>query len=131
MRPPKQTELPQIGIVTSVNNSTYRAKVYLPLLNMETDYIRIATIYAGAGWGVRGALHGGNEVLVVFPNGDLNNGIITNIIYSEGSDQPPGEGDNFSLVHESGSVMRFDKAGNITIAATGNLTLNGAKVFIN
>lgn len=118
MRGPKQTELPQCGIVTAFNPATYRAKVHLPLLSTETDWIRVGSTYVGAGWGLRTPLHTGNEVLVNFPNGDLNNGIIVCALWSEDCDPTPQEGGNFCLVHESGSLLRFGTDGSIVIRAS-------------
>jgi len=130
-RQPRQDMLPQNGVVTSVDEKTYRVKVLLPMLGIETDYIRVGSLYVGAGWGLRCPLHNGNEVLVNFPNGDLNNGIVVCALYSEEADPAPQEGNYFSLVHESGSVLRFDNEGNITLEAKGNLTLLGANIYIN
>jgi phage baseplate assembly protein gpV len=127
---PQQDALPQCGVVTSVDNAANRVKVYLPLLDLETDPIRIGSLYVGAGWGLKSKLHQGNEVLVVFPNGDLNNGIVTNVLFSEGSDAAPS-GADFQLVHESGSIFEFDSAGNVTLQAKGMLNLKGSKININ
>ncbi|TWH45890.1 phage baseplate assembly protein V [Sporomusa sp. KB1] len=127
---PRQDVFPQCGIVTSVNEN-YRVKVFLPLLGIETDFIRVGSQYVGAGWGLWARPHVGNEVLVDFPNGDLNNGIVVCRLYSEECDPAPAEGDNLTLVHESGSVLRFDQAGNVLLEAKGVLTLNGVKVNIN
>lgn len=130
-REPKQDAFPQCGVVTSVDYDIHRVKVFLPLLELETDYIRVGSQYVGVGWGLHILPHIGNEVLVNFPNGDLNNGIVVCKLFSEECDPAPQEGDNLTLVHESGSVLRFDRAGNVTLEAKGNLTLLGAKVYIN
>jgi phage baseplate assembly protein V len=130
-REPRQDAQSQYGVVTSVNEETYRVKVQLTLLGIETDYIRVGSQYVGAGWGLRALPHVGNEVVVEFPNGDWNNGIVTWRLYSEECDPTPQEGDSLTLVHESGSILRFDKAGNVTLEAKGNLTLRGANVYIN
>ncbi|GMB00929.1 phage baseplate assembly protein V [Pelosinus sp. IPA-1] len=130
-REPKQDTLPQCGVVTSVDQTRYRVKVYIPLLDIENDYIRVGSQYVGAGWGLYALPHVGDEVLVIFPNGDLNNGIVACRLYSEECDPAPQEGDSLTLVHESGSILRFDKAGNVTLEAKGNLTLRGANVYIN
>jgi uncharacterized protein involved in type VI secretion and phage assembly len=130
-REPKQDALPQCGIVTSVDYAKHRVKVFIPLLDLETDYIRVGSQYVGAGWGLHVLPHDGNEVLVSFPNGDLNNGIVNCWLFSEECDPAPAEGDNLTLVHESGSVLRFDRSGNVTLQAKGNLTLLGANVYIN
>lgn len=112
---PKHNGKPQCGTVMSVDTECYRAKVFLPLLNIETDYIRVGAIYAGPGWGMRCLPSVGTEVLVEFPNGDLNEGIITWRLYSEDADPAPAGGMDFELVHESGSKLRFGIDGSVTI----------------
>lgn len=125
-RQPRQDVFPQCGVVTSVKkDSVYRAKVYLPLLDIETDYIRIGSQYVGAGWGLYSPLHSGNEVLVSFPNGDLNNGVVVCRLYSEECDPAPAEGDCLTLVHESGSALRFKPSGDVELDIQGNLILAG------
>lgn len=118
MRGPEAKTMPQCGVVTSVDLANYRAKVFLPLMNHETDWLRVGSFYVGHGWGLRAPLHAGNEVMVVFANGDLNEGHIVCAFWSEESDQTPGgEGDAFSLAHESGSLLRFGADGSILIKA--------------
>lgn len=117
--------LPQCGVVTGVDLKSYRVKVHLPLLDHETDWIRIASPYVGAGWGLRAPLHVGNEVLVAFENGDLNSGIVTGAMWSEDCDQTPQEGGAFSLVHESGSMLRFSADGSILIKASNISMVKG------
>lgn len=123
MREPEQKTLPQCGVVTSVDMKSYRVKVFLPLLNAETDWIKVGSQYVGNGWGLRAPLHTGNEVLVVFENGDLNSGVVACALWSEECDQTPQEGGDFALVHESGSVLKFD--------TDGNIILKGAKIYLN
>lgn len=118
MKGPEARTYPQCGVVSSVDLKAYRAKVYLPLIDHETDWIRIGSQYVGNGWGLRAPLHAGNEVMVVFANGDLNEGHIVCAFWSEGCDQTPQEDGAFALVHESGSVLRFDADGSILIKAT-------------
>lgn len=128
----------QVGIVTAINSSNYRAKVYIPLLDEETDFIRVSSFYVGQGWGLVSLPHIGQEVVVCFLNGDLNDGIITGFSYSEGSDAPP-ESSELRLQHESGSFLLFNKSGdvefhasgNMTIKADGNLVLQGAAIYEN
>lgn len=124
LRGPEMNTFPQVGIVTSVDLGTYRVRVHLPLMNHETDWLRVSSHYVGAGWGLRAPLHVGNEVLVVFENGDLNSGIVTGAMWSEDCDPTPNQGDSFCLVHESGSMMRFDSGG-ITIKAKNIAIIKG------
>lgn len=119
MRGPEAKTLPQCGVVTSVDLTNYRAKVFLPLMNHETDWLRVGSQYVGNGWGLRVPLHAGNEVMVIFANGDLNEGHIVCAFWSEESDQTPNsEGDAVSLVHKSGSLLRFGTDGSILIRAS-------------
>lgn len=118
MKGPKQTELPQCGIVTAFDAATYRVKAHLPLLDTETDWIRVGSPYVGAGWGLRAPLHTGNEVVIIFPNGDLNNGIVVCALWSEECDPTAQAGDAFALMHESGSMLRFGTDGSVVIRAS-------------
>ncbi|WP_299449177.1 phage baseplate assembly protein V [uncultured Phascolarctobacterium sp.] len=121
---------PQVGIVTSVDNKAYRAKVYIPLLDEETDFIRISSLYVGMGWGLVSLPHIGQEVVVSFMNGDLNDGIIVGFNYSEESDSPPNSAE-LMLLHESGSLLRFCNNGNVELHAQGDLVLTGARILEN
>lgn len=109
----REMTYPQAGVVTSLDRQSGRAKVYLPLFGIETDWIAVATnlLYeerlevselrleplnpegiedphpgightfqvAHAGCVARvdfGTLRVGDEVLVLFLNGDLNEGVV-------------------------------------------------------
>ncbi|WP_425058364.1 phage baseplate assembly protein V [Sporomusa carbonis] len=126
-----QNSTAQTGIVTSVNAQSYRVKVHLSLLDIETDWIRVCSFYVGNGWGLVSLPHVGNEVVVTFLNGDLNDGVVTGILYSEGADVPPDGAEHPALFHESGSKIVLGHNGDIVIEASGNLYLRGANVHIN
>ncbi|ADY55141.1 putative phage baseplate assembly protein V [Syntrophobotulus glycolicus DSM 8271] len=82
-----QAMFPQLGVLTSIGGNT--ARVYLPLFKVETGWIRISsnllyelevTLAGQPGTFDKIAydtLKIGDEVLVVFANGDINQGIIT------------------------------------------------------
>ncbi len=125
-----QTTFAQVGIVTAIDTENYRVKVWFPLLEKESDFIRVTSQYVGAGWGIVALPHVGQEVLVVFANGELNEGHVIGCSYSEGADAPPTS-EEVAMVHESGSQFRFHANGDITLQAAGNLVLKGAKVMIN
>lgn len=125
-----QTTFAQVGIVTAIDTENYRVKVWFPLLEKESDFIRVTSQYVGAGWGIVALPHVGQEVLVVFANGELNEGHVIGCSYSEGADAPPPS-EEVAMVHESGSQFRFHANGDISLQAVGTLTLKGAKVMIN
>ena len=116
---------PQNGIVTKVDLQNQMAAVYLPLLDMETDFIRIASDYVGAGWGQTSKLKIKDEVIVTFLGGDLNQGIITKRLFSPEADRPPKEStEDFTLVHENGSRLIFRTDGSVILVSTQNMTIN-------
>lgn len=121
---------PQVGIVTAVDSEAYRAKAYMPLIGDETSFIRISSLYVGAGWGFVSLPKIGQEVVVTFLNGDFNDGIITGYSYSDESDSPP-ESSELYLLHKSGSSLRFSNNGDVKLHAAGNLILTGATIQEN
>lgn len=81
--------MPQLGVLTSLSGNT--ARVYFPLFKLESGWIRIASNllyekevtlaghpetenFSRIGYNT---LKVGDEVLVVFANGDINQGIVT------------------------------------------------------
>ena len=125
-----QTYYPQVGLVTSIDQAAYRAKVKLLLLDVETEWVRIATSYVGQGWGAKTMVHVGNEVLVNFVNGDLNDGIITGVLYSDEVDTPPTCPEDVCLVHESGTTVILKKDGDISVDSVKNIQVTAKKVDV-
>jgi len=60
------------GTITSVDQSTYRAKVMLDLAGVETNWLPIGTMLAGPGYGVMALPVDGTHVTVLFEGGDGN-----------------------------------------------------------
>ncbi len=121
----------QTGIVTAVNAKAYRVQVRLSLLSFETEWIRVASSYVGSGWGMVAMPHVGDEVLVQFFNDDLNDGVVTHVLYSEGADYPPEAEEQVALFHESGSKFILKNNGDIILEAKKNLYLLGSEVHFN
>ncbi|SDI48966.1 hypothetical protein [Paenibacillus naphthalenovorans] len=59
---------PQAGVITGRNETEQLVKVFLPLFKIETDWIRTA-VHVGVPLD-------GAEVVVVFVNGQLNDGVV-------------------------------------------------------
>lgn len=82
-----------VAIVTAVNDDKEqegRVKVRFPWLDdsMETEWCRVAQIYAGNGYGAFFIPEVDDEVLVAFDHGDLHLPIILAGLYN-GQDKPP------------------------------------------
>ena len=112
------------GLITSVDQTTYMAKVMLMPWEIETGWLPIGTIAAGPGWGFFHLPPDNTEVTVDFIGGDPDNGRIR-CCYSNDIDAPPTdlEQNEYLLIHESGSKLYFDADGNVTLVAAGTLTV--------
>ena len=64
------------GLITSVDQTTYMAKVMLMPWEIETGWLPIGTIAAGPGWGFFHLPPDNTEVTVDFIGGDPDNGRI-------------------------------------------------------
>jgi hypothetical protein len=68
---------PQCGIITVLDVSGRRAKVYLPIWKLETNYISISRIIPIKQDGVEIGIVNGSQVVISFMDGALDDGIVT------------------------------------------------------
>lgn len=130
---------PRIGIVSDFDPKTYSAKVRVGADMdagdfFETDWIPVSTPWLGSAWGLFAPLAPGDQVVVVFADGEHSGGVVVGGLFSE--DQAPAEVPvgEFWLVHSSGSSLKFQAdgdvnlnvAGNLGVSVTGNVTSSAA-----
>jgi len=118
----------QVGVVTSIidNNSQYRVKIRLPLVNDQDDgiYARVATLDAGDQRGTFFRPEKDDEVLVGFMNDDPKNPVILGMMHSSAKAAPlePEDGNpEKGYVSRSGIKLIFnDDKKSIHIETPGN-----------
>lgn len=94
----------------------------MPSGTIETA--RVGSIYAGNGFGLYAPLYEGDEVLVVAPSGDPDQGlVITQRLWSPSDLPPEGLGDT---LEDLTLVIQPDKNLRITVQGTGKVILGGA-----
>lgn len=114
---------PRIGIVTSYDYHTATARVLLQPEGVLTGWLPVLTPWAGSGWGMTCPIGPGDQVLIIFQEGDVGHGIILGCLYSNTA-RPPGIGqEEFVLKHRSGSSIRLLNSG--TIMIEGDLRVSG------
>ena len=122
---------PRIGIVTSYDAATHRAKVDMmpqavgPLTrSAETSWLPIATQMVGPGWGIYAGMTIGEQVLVVHQEGHLGGGIIVgrinNMSAAPAPAVPSGE---IWMVHGTTSRLKFLADGTIEIISNTGSSL--------
>lgn len=92
----------------------------LPSGTVETA--RVGTIYAGNGFGFYAPLYKDDEVLVVAPSGDPDEGLVITQRFWSPADPPP-EGLN---IEDVTLVVQSDKNLRITVQGAGKVILGGA-----
>lgn len=85
--------------------------------------LRICAPYAGAGFGLPIMPQVGDEVLVVYHGGKLNDGYVVGRLFGPDDLPPAFNNGEFKMVHASGSSLLYDVAGNVTIAVKNGPTI--------
>ena len=121
---------PRFALVTSVDPSTYTARVLLQPEGVLSGWLPILTSWVGNGWGLVAPPSPGDQVLVVAHEGDAEHGIIVGGAYSLAAPPPAAPAGEFWLLHQSGSFVKLLADGSIAISATtltvtGNLAVSG------
>lgn len=130
-----QVGQPKIGVVTSVDPSTYTARVTIQPEGVLSGWLPIGTAMVGGGYGVVSTPSPGEQVLLLPTEGNTEHAVIIARIFSQTATPPqtftdqynqgdtsfvqPGE---VALVHQSGAFLRLI---NGTIVINGNVTVNG------
>jgi len=120
----------RLATVTSVDTSTYTARVTVQPEASLSGWLPILTPWAGGGWGLGCLPAPGDQVVVLAQEGDTEQGIILGRLWSAKTApiQPPiGE---CWLVHASGSYIKLHNDGSLESAAPswthhGNLAVMG------
>lgn len=105
------------GVVTSVDPTPpCKVKVMLEPYEIETGWLRIATPYAGRGFGlVLPPPEEGMPVKVIFDMGDIKHGTVIGIVPNDEIAPPAARAGAAGLVHKSGSSILIEADGTVTI----------------
>lgn len=114
------------GIVTSYDETTYRARVKIMPEETLTEYLPISTEWVGNGWGMYAPPSINDLVLIDFLEGDFSCGVIIKRLFNAAEvpivGVPSGE---FWLFHQTGSYFKLKNDGTVEIHcvdADGNPT---------
>jgi hypothetical protein len=114
------------ALVTSYDPDKHLAKVNFMPDGQGSGWLPIETGHMGDGFGIlvgltpgKGKGDGGDgdgdQVIVRFQEGDLESGKIVKVVHSDKDKPPKVESGEFLIKVKSGSFMKFDKDGQITI----------------
>lgn len=124
---------PRQGIVTAFDLTSMSAQVCLQPENIgSTGWLPVAVDWMGNGWGFISPLAVGDQVLIIFQEGDKDSGIIVKRLWDANHTPPTttAVAGELWLVHQSGSVYKMTNDGNVTLIANATLALSGQTVNV-
>lgn len=108
---------PRLAIVSSVDPSSATARVTVQPENVLSGWLPVAAPWVGAGWGLACPPSPGDQVLVLWQEGDSEHGLIIGRLWSSQAAVPAAASGELWLVHRSGSFLKLMNDGSISSAA--------------
>ena len=121
---------PRLGIVTSVDPASCTARVTIQPEGVLSGWLPIGSSWVGAGWGIACLPAPGDQVLVLWQEGDAAHGIVVCRLWSNTAPPPAAPVGELWLQHRSGSYLKLRNDGSIASSAatwshTGDLRVSG------
>jgi phage baseplate assembly protein V len=123
----EQYAKPRLGLISAYDPNTYAAKVRIQPDDVETGWLPVLTPWVGAGWGLHAPPTPGDQVLVVFQEGSVENGVVVGARYNNVERPLPAPSGELWLVHQSGAFVKLTTDGKLTLndQAGSSVVLNG------
>ncbi len=120
---------PRTGTITGYDPGNGVVKVAIHPEGRETNWIKLDCPGVGNGWGVQVGPQIGDEVTVSFESGDPNLGKVTaRHTNSLNLPMPVPSGETW-IVHESGSLLKFNTDGTVTLHTVAALGVHSDTVI--
>ncbi|MGR3717179.1 MAG: phage baseplate assembly protein V [Thermohalobaculum sp.] len=121
---------PRLAVVSSVDSSKYLVRVRLQPEDALSGWLPLLTWWLGEGWGIACPPAPGDQVLVVWQEGDAENGVVLGRVPSTRNMPPPAPVGELWLRHKQGASIRLLNDGTIASRARtwvheGDLVVNG------
>jgi phage baseplate assembly protein V len=121
---------PRVAVVGSSDMNTYTVRVLIQPEGVLSGWLPVSTIWAGNGWGLACLPQPGDQVVVVYQEGDAEQGVVIGRLWSNNVPAPVAPGGEFWLVHASGATIQLKNDGTIhsqgsTWVHSGDLTVTG------
>lgn len=119
-----------LALVTSYDPDHFAVKVTLqppPAEGdaAETGWLPVWSPWIGNTWGLFSPPSIGDQVLVLFPGGDGQIGIVIGGIFSDVDKPLPAPAGEFWLKHKQGASLKFTNDGKVSVVAPAGLFVTG------
>ena len=120
----------RLAIISSVDPTTYTVRVLIQPEDVLSGWLPVSTVWAGAGWGLVCLPSIGDQVIVLWQEGDAEHGIVIGRLWSTVALPPLGSVGELWLMHKSGCSLKLLNDGSIASSAprwthTGDLCVQG------
>lgn len=109
--------------VSTPHNKEHAVKVLLQPSGIESNYLPVLTPFVGNGWGMFCKPDKGDQVLVVYAEGDINCGVVVGGIFSDVDRPLPAPAGEFWMVHKAGAFLKFLNDGTVSLSASAGLNI--------
>ncbi len=121
---------PRVAVVTSVDPATFTARVTVQPEGVLTGWLPMASPWVGNGWGLVCPPTPGDQVVVIWQDGDAEQGLVVGRLWSNAAQPPNAPAGELWLLHRTGSFLKLHNDGSIeSNAATwthnGDLHVSG------
>lgn len=118
--------LPRLATISSYDASNHAVKVILQPVDpeigqQESNWMPLGAIGIGNGWGVAVGPQIGDQVMVVYENGDFSSGSIVGRYFSVAQQAPAVPSGEIWAVHSTGSFIKMVTNGDVNVKTAGNL----------
>ena len=108
---------PRLALVSSVNPAQASVRVMIQPENVLSGWLPVGSAWVGAGWGMCCLPSPGDQVLVLWQEGDAEHGIVVCRLWSSDATPPNAPVGEFWLMHKTGSFLKFQNDGTIVSSA--------------
>lgn len=106
----------RVGLVTNYDPTRYTAKVALQPNGQLTNWLQVATLWVGNGWGLYSPPAINEMVVVLLVEGKQNAGIVLGRLFNTQDVPTEVQSGEFWLVHAKGQSVKLTNDGAVTVS---------------
>ena len=104
---------PRLATVTSVDPATYSARVTVQPEGVLSGWLPIASTWIGNGWGLACPPSPGDQVIVLWQEGDAQQGLVLARLWTQVAPPPQAPTGELWLMHATGSYLKLHNDGSL------------------